>query len=295
MGAWGVKLNQNDLYADVRDFYTALLRYGMSDKEALTYTLCELAAYENDPEERELFWFSLADVMWKLGRLTDNVKCKALAMIDSSDELKKWYDISVSLGDSRKEVLKDLKIKLESDQPARKKFGKKRYKKCKWSNGDIFRYSFSGDVSEHYGMGDMYLFIQKIDDFFDRDTDLSIIKSVIGDDRSKGDIFPIIRFWVSKDPNFIPTLSSRNECIPTMGTKGVHSPKNYRFYILDLPSKCDAFEFICNSNIIVPDNEDVDFINENSITPKHLTWKFFDKHVIGRYLHWTQGIDIFRG
>lgn len=125
MGAWGAKLNQNDLYADVRDFYTALLRCGMSEEEALIHTLHEFAAYENDSEERELFWFSLADIMWKLGRLTDDIKCKTLTLIDSHDELKKWYEISKILGDSRKEVIVNLKKRLESDQPPKKKFRKK--------------------------------------------------------------------------------------------------------------------------------------------------------------------------
>lgn len=122
---------------------------------------------------------------------------------------------------------------------------------------------------------------------------MSIIKSVIGDDCLKGDFFPIIRLWINKDPDFIPTLSNRNDCIPNIGISGVHSPKDYRFYILDFPGKSKSFEYICNSEIIVPDGEDTGFIQNNALSPKHLTWKLFEKHVIGRYLCWTKGIDIF--
>ena len=83
------------------------------------------------------------------------------------------------------------------------------------------------------------------------------------------------------------------ECIPIIGVSGQHDPIDYRFYILDFPGKSNNFEYICHSNIITPDHEDTEYIQTKGLAPKHLTWKFFEKHVIGRYLGWTQGINIF--
>lgn len=82
-------------------------------------------------------------------------------------------------------------------------------------------------------------------------------------------------------------------CIPIIGVSGQHNPIDYRFYILDFPGKSNNFEYICHSNIITPDHEDTEYIQTKGLAPKHLTWKFFEKHVIGRYLGWTQGINIF--
>ena len=150
-------------------------------------------------------------------------------------------------------------------------------------------------VAEKYNMIGMYMFVQKIDDYFEPDYSLNAIKSFVGDDSNMmGDILPIIRFWITGDSNFIPSADDRNDCIANFGNIDRHKPKDYRFYILGFPGKSEKFEFICNSDIVVPDNEDDLFIKTNSLEPRHLTWKFFDELVIGRYLFWTKDIDIFK-
>jgi len=149
MGAWGVKLNQNDVYEDVKNLYTALLRYGLSDDAALSKTLDSFAGYADD--DRMLFRLSLADVMHKLGRLTDDVKADALKLIESGADLDVWYQSSQKQGDARKAILDDLKNQLCSEQPKKKNLGKKRYKKCSWKCGDIYRYTFTGETAEKYG------------------------------------------------------------------------------------------------------------------------------------------------
>lgn len=140
-----------------------------------------------------------------------------------------------------------------------------------------------------------YLFIQKIGDYFHADTDLRVIRSVIGEqDPSQGDLFPVIRFWVSGDADFIPDHAHRNDAVPTMGAKENSNPCNYRFYILGFPGKSNLFTYIEHAECIVPDGENGAFLAENKIAPRHLTWKFFEKHVIGRYLFWTKHMDIFK-
>ena len=124
MGAWGVKLDQNDIYADVRDLYTALLRCGLSDEDALNKTQEKFSAYAED--DNLLFRLSLADVMFRLGRLTNEVRDNALHIIDSGADLDTWYQSSQELGDARRDILAALKDQLCGEQPAKKKIGKKR-------------------------------------------------------------------------------------------------------------------------------------------------------------------------
>ncbi|MBP3798386.1 MAG: hypothetical protein J6I46_11540 [Ruminococcus sp.] len=295
MGTWGVKLNQNDVYADLKDIYTALLRYGKSDEEALEITVKYFSGLKNgENEDSIIFRLSLADILHRLGRLTDEIRNNALRTIADGADLDEWYKYSQVKGDARKAVLDELKEMLTSEQPKAKKFSKKRYKICSWKNGDIFRYKFNSDIAEEYGMQGKYLFMQKTDDYFSPDPDLRILKKVLDTEFEKrGDIYPIIHIWISDDADFLPDYDNRNEAIPNLGTKGKHDPMDHRFYILDLPNKNDCFEFITNKDIIIPDNEDTDLIKANGIRPKHLTWKFFDKHVIGRYLWWEKDIDIF--
>lgn len=295
MGAWGVKISQNDVYADVKDIYTALLRYGIEDDEALRLTLKQFGGLADDEEDDGiLFRISLADIMQKLGRLTDEVRDKALKAIESGADLESWYGVSQDKGDTRKAVLDELKERLTSEQPKPKKFGKKRYKICTWKNGDIYRYSFDSDTAKEYGMQDKYLFVQKTDDFFSPDYELRTVKKVLGDDvEDRGDIFPIIHIWISDSADFVPDYENRNEAIPNIGVKGKHDPWDYRFYIFNFPQKNDCFEYITNKDIIRPDNEDTALIEETGVDPKHLTWKFFDKLVIGRYLWWEKDTDIF--
>jgi len=289
MGAWGTEIYQNDFYADIRDFYIALLKYGMTDSEALELTLDKFNAYINDNDEKDIFWILLADIMWQVGRLSVEIKEKALEI-----DINKWIDSSNEETDIKLQMEK-VKKKLTSDQPPVKKFKKKKYKKCSWNDGDIFRYEFHSECAIKYDMSNMYLFVQKIGDYICEDTDMSIIKTFIDDKNEKScDIYPIIRMWISDDKNFVPSEVNKNECIPTMGIKNIDNPKDYRYFILDFPGKCKDFEYICNSELIVPDIEDNAFITENNIKPKHLTWKFFDKHVIGRYIHWTKGVSIFK-
>ena len=119
MGAWGVKLNQNDVYEDVKNLYTALLRYCLSDDAALSKTLDSFAGYADD--DKILLQLSLADVMYKLGRLTNEVRDNALHIIDSGADLDTWYQSSQEQGDARRDMLAALKDQLCGEQPAKKK------------------------------------------------------------------------------------------------------------------------------------------------------------------------------
>ena len=81
MGSWGTGLYSNDMGDDVKDEYLSKLKAGKSDEETLTEMLeCYKEEMADDDDKYDI-WFALADTMWKKGRLTDEVKSKALELI----------------------------------------------------------------------------------------------------------------------------------------------------------------------------------------------------------------------
>ena len=76
MGAWGVKLYQDDVTCDVRDEYINWLKLKRDNEEA-TKIIIENNMGFIDDEEEPSFWFALADTQWKYGRLLPEVKEKA--------------------------------------------------------------------------------------------------------------------------------------------------------------------------------------------------------------------------
>ena len=90
MGTWGTKIYQNDVSDDVKKDYKNKLRAGKSDEDALDEILDEYDYCIGDSDARYDFWFALADTMWILGRLTNQVKNKALELIDMENKEERW-------------------------------------------------------------------------------------------------------------------------------------------------------------------------------------------------------------
>ena len=143
MDAWGPGLFQNDSAEDIKYEYRSRLQLGKSDEEALEYVL-ERNDYENlDDDEKYDFWLALASYMYDLGRLTDDVKNRALELIeDSSYDLERWSKGELK---KREKIISDLKEKLNSPQPPRKKISVSRPFKCKWNVNDVFYYQLGSD------------------------------------------------------------------------------------------------------------------------------------------------------
>lgn len=142
MGAWGPAIFSDDLAADVRREYSALLSIGKPDNEAERLLIERYADVfdKGDPDEA-VFWFALALSEWKKGRLSFLVKTKALYYIEDGGDLKRW-DIPDEQKNYQKRaaVMDDLKEKLLSEQPARKKVKKATVHCCPWREGDLLAY-----------------------------------------------------------------------------------------------------------------------------------------------------------
>ena len=89
MGAWGPGLYQDDVALDVRDYYKDQLHRGKEGEQITQELIEQNSDMLEDPDDGPVFWFALADVQWKMGRLEDMVKKNALNIIEGNVDLKR--------------------------------------------------------------------------------------------------------------------------------------------------------------------------------------------------------------
>jgi hypothetical protein len=118
MGAWGTAIFSDA--ADVRDDFKDKTANGKTPLDATNEMIAENQAILEDNDDAAVFWLSLAAAQWKLGRLVDFVKQKAIEIIGSGQELERWGEDLKQLK-QRKLVLEKLKVQLNSEQPTPKK------------------------------------------------------------------------------------------------------------------------------------------------------------------------------
>lgn len=147
MGAWGVGLYQDDVTQDIRNEYVNRLKVGYTNEEA-TEELIEYYDYiiENE-DDGPLFWFALADTQWKYGRLMPKVKKEALKHIKNGMNLERWKEENIKLYPKRESILKELEVRLNSEQPPEKKVSKLTVRKSPWKVGDVLLYKIKSDNS----------------------------------------------------------------------------------------------------------------------------------------------------
>ena len=127
MGAWGTALYSNDTASDIRGDYVDLLRRGNSNEDALKKLMEKDGDCIGIEEEEPLFWYALADTLWNYGRLTPEVKEKALYFLDHPEaELARWEDDGGKYVEAWMRTLEKLRTKLLSPQPPEKKVSKYR-------------------------------------------------------------------------------------------------------------------------------------------------------------------------
>ena len=122
MGTWNVSISGNDTAQDLKSEYQAVFFY--NDVET---ALAKIDTYvrsmfdESDEEEWSCYFYSLAEFMWKHGILTEDVRARAIDMIDSGFGLEIWELEGTSTLNKRKKVLAEFRGKLLSPQPPKKK------------------------------------------------------------------------------------------------------------------------------------------------------------------------------
>lgn len=138
MGTWSVSITGNDTARDLLSDYTcAFYFYGENAVEKIDEYVREYMFDETDEEEWCNYVYSLADFMWKKGILTDEIKDRALNMIDSGFGMEIWNEAGQSTLKKRKKVLAELKDKLMSPMGLKKKIKPDVHVEQIFNDGDI--------------------------------------------------------------------------------------------------------------------------------------------------------------
>ena len=139
MGSWGAGISGNDTAMDLRSEYQAAFCH--FDVETALEKIDAYVRHEGFDESDEGEWcdyyYSLADFMWKKGILTEEVKHRAIGMIDAGFGLEIWEESGKAALRERKKVLEKFREKLCSEQPAPKKIKINLYMKPVFQTGDV--------------------------------------------------------------------------------------------------------------------------------------------------------------
>ena len=150
----GVKIIDSD---DAYDIYNAIVeRYkdGENVDNIIADILDEESNYCTDNFYAEIYWTALAYSLWKIGNLPEDIKTKALELIENgADDF--WLEIDSKSKSQRQRVLDKLAIQLQSENPRPIKVPKSRVKREPYfKQGDVL----SVDFEDKYGL----LFVSEI-------------------------------------------------------------------------------------------------------------------------------------
>ena len=172
MGTWGTSIFSDDFALDIRGEFRGKIGYGKSPADATTELI---AAYEEEltnPDEACIFWLALAAAQWKMGRLQDNVKQKALEIIEIGGDSERWNENLKNYQKRKAELIK-LKEQLLSEQSVPKTIAKPFIRETKMEAGDLLIYHCSDgnlsflrvlDIKQEH-CGDRYPQIEILDHF----------------------------------------------------------------------------------------------------------------------------------
>jgi hypothetical protein len=144
MGTWGTAIFSDDLALDIKLKFRNKISSGKTPREATKELLEEYNEEVNDFDESSVFWFALASTQWSLGRLLENVKQKALEIIENGQDIERWNENKKDFN-KRVKVLEKLKYQLQSEQPEPKKIVKQFVRSTKMEKGDLLSYNLAND------------------------------------------------------------------------------------------------------------------------------------------------------
>lgn len=148
MGAWGPGLYSDDVTEDVRGIYVDKLHRGKNGEQASKEMIAEFEWAWSDEDDAPVFWFAMADMQWNYGRLQEEVKKKALYYLNDMKNLQRWEYENLKMSEKRKQVLNELRKKLNTLQPPEKKVSQYRLYHCQWKVGDMYAYQLEGEYAK---------------------------------------------------------------------------------------------------------------------------------------------------
>ena len=176
MGAWSAGINGNDTAQDLWSEYTAAFWYydvptALDKIEGYVRTMFD----ETDEDEWCCYVYSLADFMWKKGILTEEVRDRAVGMIDSGFGLDAWREAGEKTLQKRQKALQELRTELLSPLPPKKRIKPDVHTSDYYEIGDVFAVQFqtkdkpfvkhkdSGVTQEAFeALGGKYFLVQKV-------------------------------------------------------------------------------------------------------------------------------------
>ena len=139
MGAWSTSVAGNDTAQDLKIEYACAFYY--YDKEEALRRIEDYAARNgytvDDPQEYCDYVYSLADFMWRNGILTDEIRDRAVKMIEDGFGLELWEEAGEKTLNSRKKALESFKQKIMSPMGKEKKIKPKAYTEKLFEPGDV--------------------------------------------------------------------------------------------------------------------------------------------------------------
>lgn len=261
MGAWGAGLYQDDVACEVRDYYIDCLRN--DDESAEDKTIDYFQDELNDDYDCAIVWFALADTQWKYGRLSEMVKNKTLEYIDNETNLQLWCEVDKKMYSKREKAFSDLKDKLLSPMPPKKKLRKPHIFTCSWNVGDVFAYQLKSDIAREKCVYDKWLVMQKVNQA----------------DNLKNGLSPVVTVRLI-DSELCPDMNALKEpCIKIdryMGYKW-----SYRLHLLVYSKKSlNDFVFIGNSQLVLAKD---DYPHENNKGYDMSIIKFLEEKVLKQW------------
>lgn len=266
------KVFDSDFANDIRTQYTDALRRGEDSCNVTQQLIIDYDMELLDDDDAPIFWLSLADVQWDMGRLEETVKCKALDYIEK--ELDQLTDQSSEMihAEMKTNALTALRNKLSSAQPPKKQIRQYRLYHTDWKIGDVFAYRLSSDDTDHSDYHDMYMY------FIVKDTDIW----------HPGHTIPVVYvYWTISEQLLSLDQIQQYEYLPQF-----YKPVAYK----NNPglSMKYSLALIFTSARTVPKKrltylgnmEEVRLIDGEDPNAYHVGWKNFDKYMIENYLSW---------
>ncbi|HDR7416612.1 TPA: hypothetical protein QCX17_001024 [Bacillus cereus] len=224
----GVGIFEDNLSEDIKFDFQDLISEGYSSEEA-TEMMVNTYISSLRKHEENIFWLALAAIQWELGRLNPQVKEKAICIIESKSDLKRWWR-EPELKKKRELVLEKLKKNLVSPFPKPKKVKRRVILKTELEIGDVITYRL---LSGQY-----------------------IILKVVGVNEYAGNAYPVLMLcdWIGRN------IPDKDEIL-TMGMKeglNQYFQKGFQYIeVFPLKKKSYPKERIClvYKNIEVPSKD----------------------------------------
>ena len=148
MGAWGTGVFENDVAADVRHEWREAIIEGLEPRAATERVMREHSYAVSDRDEHVVFWLALAAAQAETGRLQDDVRKRALALIDSGGDLYRWVESGTTAVRKREKVLRRLSDELRGPQRPPTRVRRPPVRKSPLALGDVVRIGSVHDDSE---------------------------------------------------------------------------------------------------------------------------------------------------